>query len=190
MPLHLVLGPANARKVGQLLDAHEAAARAGRTAWFVVPRSSDVGPIRRELAGVDAPPGQPRRRPTPFGRAMVGRALEDALLRALGDGQSLLSADHRRAVALAAIRATPLQALDPAARSGWLHAQLIEVAEELTTTGDLDRDAQDVLRQWSASTGDARGRELAALLAADADILRGLAAHRAPRIDRAGAARL
>lgn len=188
MTLQLILGPANARKAGRLLDAHQHASRAGRPAWFVVPTSADVERFQRELTGSGAPPGARPRTPTPFGAVMTGAGLEQRLLQRLGSGQRPLSGEQRRAVALAAISAERLIVLAPAARSGWLADELIALREELATTGDLGAGAEAGLRAWSRSAGDRdrRGHELAALLQADAVRLEQLASDPAiARIDRA-----
>ncbi len=189
MSLRLVIGPAGARKVGSLLDAHAAASRAGRTAWFVVPSSADVEPFQRELAGLQAPPGQLARSGAPFGAVLTEARLVDRLLRRLGTGQTILTPEHRRAVALAAIHGTELTALRPAARSGWLADELIRLAEELASTGDLGGSAEAGLQAWSARTSDRRGDELAALLRADSAILQRLDESASSRqVDRARAA--
>lgn len=190
MSLRLLLGPSGAQKVGRLLDAHEAAAHAGATAWFVVPASGDVERFQRELAGLDGPPGVPRRVGVPFGAVMSEAQMERRLLERFGSGERLLSRDHRRAVALAAIHATPLAALGPAKRSGWLDKELIALAEELASTGDLGGPAEEGLRAWSAATSDSRGDELADLFEADAALLDrlGSAAAATRHVDRARAA--
>lgn len=190
MSLRLLLGPSGAQKVGRLLDAHEAAARRGATAWFVVPASGDVERFQRELAGIDGPPGVPRRAGVPFGAVMSEAQMERRLIERFGSGEQLLSRDHRRAVALAAIHATPLAALGPAKRSGWLDKELIALAEELAATGDLGGPAEEGLRAWSAATSDRRGDELADLFEADAALLDRLGSSAAaPRhVDRARAA--
>lgn len=191
MSLRLLLGPSGAQKVGRLLDAHEAAARAGATAWFVVPGSGDVERFGRELAGIDGPPGVPRRAGVPFGAVMSEGQLQRRLLERFGTGERPLSRDHRRAVALAAIHGTELKALAPAKRSGWLAEELIRLADELAATGDLGGRAEEGLRAWSAQTSDSRGDELAELLEADAAVLARLAAgagEGARHVDRAIAA--
>ncbi|MBJ7471088.1 MAG: PD-(D/E)XK nuclease family protein [Solirubrobacteraceae bacterium] len=187
MSLHLILGPSGAHKVGRLLDAHQQAALAGQTAWFVVPAAADVERFQRELAGIDGPPGVARRAGAPFGAVMSVGQLERELLALFGTGETLLSREHRRAVALAAIHATSLTALAPAERSRWLDEELIRLAEELAASGDLGAGAEDGLRSWAAHTSDARGHELADLLEADAAVLKRLAAgHAGPRhVDRA-----
>ncbi|MDO9352252.1 MAG: hypothetical protein Q7T55_01065, partial [Solirubrobacteraceae bacterium] len=188
MSLRLVLGPAGARKVGTLLDAHETASSTGRTAWLVVPSSADVEAFQRELAGLDIPPGQVARGGAPFGAVFTESGLTGRLLARLGGGEEILSLEHRRAVALAAIHGTPLTALQPAARSGWLADELILLAEELSSTGDLGAGAEAGLVAWSARTSDGRGRELADLLRADAAILHRLATGTTTRkVDRATA---
>lgn len=171
MSLRLLLGPSGAQKVGRLLDAHEAASLAGATAWFVVPASGDAERFQRELAGIAGPPGVPRRAGVPFGAVMSEAQMERRLLERFGSGEQLLSRDHRRAVALASIHATRLEALGPAKRSGWLDKELIGLAEELAATGDLGGPAESGLRAWAAHTSDSRGDELAALLEADAALL-------------------
>lgn len=191
MSLRLLLGPSGAQKVGRLLDAHEAAARAGTTAWFVVPGAGDVERFQRELAGIDGPPGVRRRAGVPFGAVMSEGQLQRRLLERFGTGERLLSRDHRRAVALAAIHGTRLEALAPAKRSGWLAEELIRLADELAATGDLGGRAEDGLRAWSAHTSDSRGAELADLLEADASVLARLAAGAGDgvrHVDRAAAA--
>ncbi len=189
MALQLILGPSGAHKVGRLLDAHEAASREGKTAWFVVPTSAGVERFQQELAGLQAPPGQSLRTGTPFGLVMAAARLEGELLARFGAGQQLLSGDHRRAVALAAIHGTELTALQPAARSGWLADELTGLADELTATGDLGAAAEAGLESWSARSSDSRGDELAALLRADAAILARLASSETDRhVSRATAA--
>lgn len=168
MPLNLILGPANTRKVGELLDAHARAAAEGRDAWLVVPAAADVLRTQRELAGIAPLPGIAPRAAVPFGQVMAAPGLLRGLLRRTGVAVSLLTDSQRTALARAAIRQVAPEALAPAARSGWLATELVDLAAELTVTGDLERgDPAKALRIWGSRTGDARGRELAELLAAD-----------------------
>ncbi|MBO9533026.1 MAG: PD-(D/E)XK nuclease family protein [Solirubrobacteraceae bacterium] len=182
MPLHLLLGPAGARKTGRLLDAHQAAARAGGEAWLVVPSGADLVPIRRELLGVSAPGGVPRT-PTPYADLLGAHELERRLVKRLG-GPAALSQDQRRAVTQAviaeAMRDERLEALLPGARRGWLCDELITLADELTVTLDFGEDALRALRSWGGSAGGRRGIELAELLAADAARRTALAAGGGP----------
>lgn len=190
MPLHLLLGPAGARKTGRLLDAHQAAARQGREAWLVVPGGADLVPIRRELLGVESPAGVPRT-PTPYADLLGAPALERRLLEAAG-GPRLLTKDQRRVIAQAVVRTAQregrLEALAPAARRGWLADELIALADELTITGDLGAGAEEALTRWGGGTNGRRGRELAELLRDDAGRRRALSEGPRGAIDRATAA--
>ncbi len=190
VPLHLILGPAGARKTGRLLDAHQAAARAGQDAWLVVPSGADLVPIRRELLGIDAPGGAPRTA-TPYADVLGAPELERRLLQRCG-GPRLLTQDQRRLIAQAVVRSAQragrLEALLPAARRGWLAAELVAVADELTLTGDLGAGAEEALERWGGGAGGRRGRELAELLRDDAARRRALADGGRGAIDRASAA--
>lgn len=189
MPLQLLLGPANTRKVGQLLDAHATAARAGRDAWLVVPRADDVLRTQRELAGSAPLPGIGARAPAPFGQVMAAPQLLTALLRRTEGVVRLLTPQQRSLLALAAVRRVRPQALEPAARAGWLAGELVTLADELTVTGDLERgDPGQALRTWGARTRDPRGRELADLLTADEALRRRAARGPAAALDTATAA--
>lgn len=176
MPLRLILGPANARKTGWLLDDHARAAGDGLTSWLVVPSSGDAERLQRELSGIGGPPGVPRRAPSPLATVVTTAGFERLLRQRLQLGGRILPKDHRRAVALSAIAAADLELLRPAAQSGWLAASVAGLHDELLAAGMQISEAVAGLRAWSHETRDRRGGELAALLEADERLLSGLRA--------------
>jgi ATP-dependent helicase/nuclease subunit B len=156
LPLTLVTGPANAEKAGVVLDAYREQLARGAEPILVVPRFADVEHYRRELADGGAVFGV---------RVERFRGLVGELARRAGVAGRPLSALARERVAVAAIAATRLGRLAPAARTpGFAKAFVRLMAELEQQRVDPPRFAQ-ALRTWSAGN-EARGAfagELSAL---------------------------
>jgi ATP-dependent helicase/DNAse subunit B len=154
MPLTLVTGPANAAKAGAVLERlRELRAR---DPLLVVPTSADVDHYRRELAAAGIV----------FGAEVVTfKHLVGALAQATGIKGRPLRDIARDRVVRAAVRATPLKALQASA----------EAPGFVTAVGELFGELQLVaparftraLRSWAAGGGaPAHAEELAALYSA------------------------
>ena len=157
MPLTLVTGPANAEKAGVVLDAYREQLARGAEPILVVPRFADVEHYRRELAGGGAVFGV---------RVERFRGLIAELARRAGLAGRPVGALARERVAIAAIAATRLTWLGPAARTpGFAQAFVRLVAELEQQRVDPPRLAQ-ALKVW-AQDSEARGAfagELSALV--------------------------
>ena len=144
MPLTLVTGPANAEKAGVVLQRYREELARGAEPILVVPRHADMEHYRRELADGGAVFGVRVER---F-RGLIREIARRAALPGSPVGQLA-----RERVALAAIGATRLERLAPAAgTAGFAKALLRLVAELEQQRVDPPRLAQ-ALRTWSA--GDA-----------------------------------
>ena len=156
MPLTLVTGPANAEKAGVVLDAYREQLARGAEPILVVPRFADVEHYRRELAEGGAVFGV---------RVERFRGLIGELARRAGIAGRPVGALARERVAIAAIAATRLARLAPAARTpGFAQAFLRLVAELEQQRVDPPRLAH-ALKTW-ADGSEARGAfagELSAL---------------------------
>jgi ATP-dependent helicase/DNAse subunit B len=164
VPLTLVTGPANAEKAGVVLARYREELARGAEPILVVPRHADMEHYRRELADTGAVFGV---------RVERFRGLIREIARRCGLPGSAVGALARERVALAAIAATRLQRLGPAARTpGFAQALLRLVGELEQQRIDPPRFAQ-ALRTWSA--GDAgRGAfagELSALFFSYREVL-------------------
>ena len=164
MPLTLVTGPANAEKAGVVLDAYREQLARGAEPILVVPRFADVEHYRRELADTGAVFGV---------RVERFRGLIGELARRAGIPGRPMGALARERVATAAIAATKLTRLGPAARTaGFAHAFLRLVGELEQQRVEPPRLAQ-ALRTW-ATGHEARGAfagELSALNFAYREVL-------------------
>src|SRR5690349_11823805 len=144
MPLTLVTGPANAEKAGVVLQRYREELARGAEPILVVPRHADMEHYRRELADTGAVFGV---------RVERFRGLIREIARRAGLPGSPIGALARERVALAAIGATKLQRLAPAASTpGFAHALLRLIGELEQQRIDPPRLAQ-ALRTWSS--GDA-----------------------------------
>jgi len=164
VPLTLVTGPANAEKAGVVLARYREELARGAEPILVVPRHPDMEHYRRELADTGAVFGV---------RVERFRGLIREIARRAGLPGSPVGALARERVALAAIEATRLQRLAPAASTpGFAQALLRLIGELEQQRIDPPRLAQ-ALRTWSA--GDAgRGAfagELSALFFAYREVL-------------------
>jgi ATP-dependent helicase/DNAse subunit B len=157
LPLTLVTGPANAEKAGVVLDAYREQLARGAEPILVVPRFADMEHYRRELAEGGAVFGV---------RVERFRGLIGELARRAGIAGRPVGALARERVAVAAIAATKLTRLGPAARTpGFAGALLRLIAELEQQRVDPPRLAQ-ALKAWAAG-GEARGAfagELSALV--------------------------
>ncbi|TML04744.1 MAG: hypothetical protein E6G41_11330 [Actinobacteria bacterium] len=157
MPLTLVTGPANAEKAGVVLDAYREALARGAEPILVVPRFADVEHYRRELADSGAVFGV---------RVERFRFLIAEIARRAGMPGRPVGALARERVAIAAVAATRLARLGPAAQTpGFAQALLRLIGELEQQRVDPPRLAQ-ALRTWSAGS-EARGAfagELSALV--------------------------
>jgi ATP-dependent helicase/DNAse subunit B len=156
VPLTLVTGPANAEKAGVVLDAYREQLARGAEPILVVPRFPDVEHYRRELAQSGAV----------FGVRVEGfRGLISEMARRAGIPGRPVGRLARERVAAAAIAATRLERLGPAARTpGFPRALLRLIAELEQQRVDPPRLAQ-ALRVWAEGNA-ARGAfasELSAL---------------------------
>jgi ATP-dependent helicase/DNAse subunit B len=139
MPLHLVTGPANAAKARVVLD--RARRRSAQSPLLVVPTVADVDIYRRELAA---------------GGTVLGVRVErfNGLERELGrragvPGRTLTVLQAERAAA-AAIAATPLDRLGPAAQTPGFPAALVAFAGELGEARIEPPRFVAALRAWAA----------------------------------------
>ena len=140
MPLTLVTGPANAEKAGVVLDAYREQLARGAEPILVVPRFADVEHYRRELARTGAVFGV---------RVERFRGLTSELARRAGIPGRPVGALARERVAIAAIAATQLRRLAPAAQTPGFAQSLLRLIGELEQQRvDPPRLAQ-ALRVWS-----------------------------------------
>jgi ATP-dependent helicase/DNAse subunit B len=156
LPLTLVTGPANAEKAGVVLDAYREQLARGAEPILVVPRFADVEHYRRELAEGGAVFGV---------RVERFRGLIGELARRAGIAGRPVGALARERVTIAAIGATRLKRLAPAAGTpGFAQAFLRLVAELEQQRVDPPRLAQ-ALKAWSAGDASREGfaGELSAL---------------------------
>jgi ATP-dependent helicase/DNAse subunit B len=143
VPLTLVTGPANAEKAGVVLDAYREQLARGAEPILVVPRFPDVEHYRRELADSGAVFGV---------RVEQFRGLIGELARRAGIPGRPIGALVRERVATAAIAATPLNRLGPAAQTpGFAQALLRLIGELEQQRVDPPRLAQ-ALKTWSAGS--------------------------------------
>ena len=177
MPLTLVTGPANAEKARVLLDGCRAAADRG--ALLVVPTVADVERYRRELTEAGAILGP---------RVLRFADLFEEVARRTGAPGRVLGPLARERVALAAVRATELEALAAAAQTPGFARALCALVDELEEERVAPERLAGALRAWAAGDDERwrYGRELAALYGAYRDRLRRLGAVDGP-LHRAGA---
>jgi ATP-dependent helicase/DNAse subunit B len=143
VPLTLVTGPANAEKAGVVLDAYREQLARGAEPILVVPRFPDVEHYRRELADSGAVFGV---------RVEQFRGLIGELARRAGIPGRPIGALVRERVATAAIAATHLNRLGPAAQTpGFAQALLRLIGELEQQRVDPPRLAQ-ALKTWSAGS--------------------------------------
>jgi ATP-dependent helicase/DNAse subunit B len=160
VPLTLVTGPANAEKAGVVLDAYREQLARGAEPILVVPRFADVEHYRRELADGGAVFGV---------RVERFRGLISEIARRAGLPGRPVGALARERVAIAAIAATRLTRLGPAAQTPGFPQALLRLIGELEQQRvDPPRLAQ-ALKTWAhpPSGSDARSAfagELSALV--------------------------
>ncbi len=160
MPLHLVAGPANAAKAGQVFGRYRAALAAGRDPVLVVPTSADVGFYSRELAAGEAVLGA---------RVVSFRGLLRLIAERLALGGRPLGPHARERVVARTIARAELRALRRSASAPGFRRALTELVAELGRE-DVDPPA---LAGALAPHGES-GREVAGLYAAYRDALAGL----------------
>ena len=164
MPLTLVTGPANAEKAGVVLQAYRAELARGAEPILVVPRYADMEHYRRELAGEGAVFGV---------RVERFRGLIGEIARRAGLPGRPIGALARERAAAAAIAATRLERLRPAAQTPGFPQALLRLIGELEQQRvDPPRLAQ-ALRTWSAGdeARSAFAGELSALVFAYRGVL-------------------
>src|SRR4051794_11104706 len=138
MPLTLVTGPANAAKAGAVLERLRELR--DRDPLLVVPTAADVDHYRRELAAEGIV----------FGAEVVTfRHLVAALAQAVGVKGRPLRDIARDRVVRAAVRSTPLRALEASAQAPGFVAAIGSLLRELqlVTPARFTR----ALRTWTAS---------------------------------------
>jgi len=150
MPLTLVTGPANAEKARVVLDGYRAALAGAGAPILVVPTLADVERYRAELATGGVVFGA---------RVMRFAWLVDEVAGRGGVHGRPLSRLARERVAAAAVSATPLRALAPAAATAGFAAALLRLVDELEERGVTPQRLTQALRAWAGE--DVRRRHYA-----------------------------